>query len=284
MKRKFMSSPDGSDLYERIAAATAQAVSIAEITLPPDVLEKIEDAAREETSPVARREFEHILENIRLATQRKTPICQDTGIPVVYLTLPPQMPLTAAISDAVRKGIRDATKQVPLRPNLVDPISRHNTGTNTSDTMPAVHIIPGDRLLITVLPKGAGSENVSRIKMFTPSEKDRIAEFVVESALLAGSRPCPPIIMGVGIGGTFDGAASLAKEALLDPIDTMSPQESEICARINELGIGPMGLGGKTTCLGVKIRTAGCHTASLPVAVNIQCWAARRATVEVPLS
>jgi fumarate hydratase subunit alpha len=276
-----MSSPDDSDLFDRIAAATARAVRTAEITLPPDVLERIEQAAREETSEVARRELEHILENIRLAEERQTPICQDTGIPVVYLTLPPQVPYTAAIAEAVRKGVKDATQSVPLRPNLVDPISRHNSGDNTSEDMPAVHVIPGDRLIITVLPKGAGSENVSRIRMFTPSEKDRIGEFVVESALVAGSRPCPPVILGVGIGGTFDGAASLAKEALLEPLDTMTPEEEEICSRINQLGIGPMGLGGRTTCLGVKIRKAGCHTASLPVAVNIQCWAARRATVEV---
>lgn len=278
-----MSSPEKADLYGRIAAATARAISIAEITLPPDVLGRIEAAAREETSPVARREFEHILENIRLAGERQTPICQDTGIPVVYLTLPPQIPFTSALTDAVRQGVRDATIQVPLRPNLVDPVTRHNTGTNTSADMPAVHVIPGEKLLITVLPKGAGSENVSRIKMFTPSEKDKIAEFVVETALQAGSRPCPPIIMGVGIGGTFDGAAGLAKEALLEPIDTMTDEEAGICSMINSLGIGPMGLGGLTTCLGVKIKNAGCHTASLPVAVNIQCWAARRATVEVPL-
>ena len=279
-----MSLPEDADLFDRIAAATAKAISIAEITLPPDVMSRIEAAAKEETSPVARREFFHILENIRLAHERQAPICQDTGIPVVYLTLPSQIPYTSAITDAVHQGIRDATVQIPLRPNLVDPITRHNTGTNTDGTMPAVHIIPGEKLLITVLPKGAGSENVSRIKMFTPSEKDRIVEFVVETALIAGSRPCPPIILGVGIGGTFDGAAALAKEALLEPIDTMTAQEEQICSKINDLGIGPMGLGGRTTCLGVKIRNAGCHTASLPVAVNIQCWAARRATVEVPLS
>ena len=278
-----MSSPENTDLFTRISAATAKAISIAEITLPPDVLSRLEAAAAEEMSPVARRELAHILENIRLAGERQAPICQDTGIPVIYLTLPPQIPFTSEIIDAVRRGVADATMQIPLRPNLVDPISRHNTGTNTSQEMPAVHVIPGDRLRVTVLPKGAGSENVSRIKMFTPSEKDRIVEFVVETALLAGGRPCPPIILGVGIGGTFDGAAGLAKEALLDSIDSMTEEETHICSMVNSLGIGPMGLGGRTTCLGVKIKSAGCHTASLPVAVNIQCWAARRATVEVPV-
>lgn len=276
-----MSPPDDPDLLNRIAVATASAIRKAEITLPPDVLAKITDAARTETSQVARQELKHILENIKLAEERQTPICQDTGVPVIYLTLPPQIPYTHAITQAVRQGVRDATTSVPLRPNLVHPVSRHNTKDNTSDDMPAVHIVPGDKLLITVLPKGAGSENVSRIKMFTPSEKDRIGEFVVETALLAGSRPCPPIILGVGVGGTFDGAASLAKEALLEPLDSMTAEEEEICSKINELGIGPMGLGGRTTCLGVKIKSAGCHTASLPVAVNIQCWAARRATLEV---
>ena len=279
-----MSSADIPDLFDRIAAATAKAIRIAEITLPPDVMSRIVAASENETSPVARRELMHILENIRLAEERQAPICQDTGIPVIYLTLPPNIPYTPAITEAVRRGVREATDKIPLRPNLVDPISRHNTGTNTSQDMPAVHIKAGNRLRVTVLPKGAGSENVSRLKMFTPTEKDRIPEFVVETALLAGGRPCPPIILGVGIGGTFDGAASLAKEALLEPLDYMTPEEEDICRHVNDLGIGPMGLGGKTTCLGVKIKTTGCHTASLPVAVNIQCWAARRATVEVPFS
>jgi fumarate hydratase subunit alpha len=278
-----MSFPEDSDLFERITAATASAIKIAEITLPPDVLGRIVAASEKEENPVARRELMHILENIRLAEERQAPICQDTGIPVVYLTLPPQVPFSSGITDAVRKGVREATVRIPLRPNLVDPVSRHNTGTNTGLDMPAVHFIPGDRLLVTVLPKGAGSENVSLIKMFTPSEKDRICEFVVETALQAGGRPCPPVILGVGIGGTFDGAAGLAKEALLEPVDTMTEEEEHICSLVNSLGIGPMGLGGRTTCLGVKMKTAGCHTASLPVAVNIQCWAARRATVEVPL-
>lgn len=279
-----MSSPVPLDLTDRIAKATAKAIRIAEITLPPDVLKRIVAASEDETSPVAKRELMHILENIKLAEERQAPICQDTGIPVVYLTLPPEIPYTCAIEDAVRTGVREATKVIPLRPNLVDPITRHNTGTNTGVDMPAVHILPGNRLQITVLPKGAGSENVSRLKMFTPTEKDRIPEFIVETALLAGGKPCPPIILGIGIGGTFDGAASLAKEALLEPLDQMTPEEEEICQKVNDLGIGPMGLGGKNTCLGVKIKTVGCHTASLPVAVNIQCWAARRATVEVPLS
>jgi len=132
-----------------------------------------------------------------------------------------------------------------------------------------------------VLPKGAGAENVSRIAMLLPSQKDEIGKFVVETMLLAEGKPCPPVVLGVGIGGTFDGCAALAKEALLLPIDEMTAFEQQLCDAVNTLGIGPMGLGGDTTALAVKVKTAACHTASLPVAVNVQCWADRRATVEV---
>jgi len=147
--------------------------------------------------------------------------------------------------------------------------------------MPAVHVRPGERFTVTALPKGAGAENMSRQAMLLPTGKDRIPEFVAETMLIAGGRPCPPVVPGVGIGSTFDGSAALAKEALLLPIDAMDPFEQELCDAVNALGIGPMGLGGKTTALAVKVKTAACHTASLPVAVNVQCWAARRATVEV---
>jgi fumarate hydratase subunit alpha len=140
---------------------------------------------------------------------------------------------------------------------------------------------PGDRFTVTVLPKGAGAENVSRIAMLLPSENDGIERFVVETVLCAGGKSCPPVVLGVGIGGTFEGAAALAKEALLQPIDHMDPLEQKLCDAVNCLGIGPMGMGGDTTALAVKVKTAACHTASLPVAVNVQCWACRRATREV---
>jgi fumarate hydratase subunit alpha len=140
---------------------------------------------------------------------------------------------------------------------------------------------PGEGFLITVLPKGAGAENMSRIAMMLPTEKEKVPRFVAETMLQAGGKPCPPVVLGVGIGGTFDGAPALAKEALLEPISSMTSFERELCDAVNALGIGPMGLGGKTTALAVKVKTAACHTASLPVAVNVQCWASRRATVEV---
>jgi fumarate hydratase subunit alpha len=181
----------------------------------------------------------------------------------------------------VADGIRRATSEVPLRPNVVDPITRHNSGDNTGVGMPAIHTKPGKKFTVTVLPKGAGAENMSRTVMLLPPQKDQIEKFVVETVYLAGSRPCPPVIIGVGIGGTFDGAAALAKEALLEPVDTITDYEAGILCAVNRLGIGPMGLGGDFTALAVKVKTAGCHTASLPVSVNIQCWANRHATVEV---
>jgi len=276
-----MQEPDTDPIRSALADATFLAYREAVIRLPPDVKRAIERASASETNPVARGEFANIIRNISLAEELAVPLCQDTGVPIVYLTLPPEVPLTSTVYDAVAEGVRHATREVPLRPNVVDPITRKNTGNNTGAGMPAIHVKPGDRFTVTILPKGAGAENVSRIAMLLPSQKDQIENFIVETVLNAGGKPCPPVILGVGIGGTFDGAAALAKEALLLPVDWMDETEEKICRAVNRLGIGPMGLGGATTALAVKIKTAGCHTASLPVAVNVQCWANRHATVEV---
>lgn len=277
----MMVHPADSKLSCALANATERALAEAEIRLPTDVLAAIRRAAAVERNEVARRELGHILENIALAEDLQVPICQDTGVPVVYLTLPPDIGLSPSIFLGVREGVRRATATIPLRPNVVDPVTRENTGDNTGAGMPAVHVAPGDRLTVTVLPKGAGSENASRIGMLLPSQAAEIPRFVAETMLIAGGRPCPPVFLGVGIGGTFDVAAALAKEALLLPVDTMDDYEQELCDAVNALGIGPMGLGGDTTALAVKVKRADCHTASLPVAVNVQCWACRRATVEV---
>ncbi|MEI7856987.1 MAG: fumarate hydratase [Methanomicrobiales archaeon] len=270
-----------ASLNTTIADATFRAYREAVIRLPPDVLRVIEQAAAAETNPVARGEFANILTNITMAEKLGVPMCQDTGVPVIYLTIPPDVPLTQELYEAVAEGVRKATKEVPLRPNVVAPLTRHNTNDNTGHGMPAIHVKPGEKFTVTVFPKGAGAENMSRIGMLLPSQVGQIEKFVVETVYLAGSRPCPPIVIGVGIGGTFDGAAAMAKEALLQPLDTMTEYERGILAAVNRLGIGPMGLGGDFTALAVKVKTAGCHTASLPVAVNIQCWANRHATVEV---
>jgi fumarate hydratase subunit alpha len=270
-----------SGLSAAVASATYSAFLEAETSVPADVRRALARARDREQSATARTQFENIEENIRYAEEHGLPVCQDTGVPVVYLTVPPTVPFTRDLLDAVAEGVRRATRDVPLRPNVVDPLARENSGDNTGEGMPAVHVMPGDDLTVTVLPKGAGAENCSRIGMLLPSQTGEIVRFVAETMLIAGGRPCPPVVLGVGIGATFDGAAALAKEALLLPIDEMTTFEQEICDAVNALGIGPMGLGGETTALAVKVKTGACHTASLPVAVNVQCWACRRATRRV---
>lgn len=269
-------------LREAVSEATHACIHEAEVCLPPDVKAAIDAAYESESDPVARGELANIRANIREAERLDIPLCQDTGIAVIYLTVPHSCPLHERdLMDAVYDGVRRATHSVPLRPNAVEPVLRQNSGDNTGVGIPPIHISEGPDLTVTALPKGAGSENVSRIGMLLPSQSGEIPAFIVETVLMAGGRPCPPVVVGVGIGGTFDLAASLAKEALLLPIDTMDEYEREILNAINSLGIGPMGLGGSTTALAVKVKKAHCHTASLPVAVNIQCWACRRATRKV---
>jgi fumarate hydratase subunit alpha len=276
-----MHRPDDPALLAAVADATAEALAEAEVRLPDDVERTIRAAFEREKNPVARGELGNIIANIALAERERTLICQDTGIPVIYLTIPPDVPYTRALEEAVARGVRIATGKIPLRPNAVDPCTRRNTGDNTGPGIPEIHVRPGDRLTVTVLPKGAGSENVSRLGMLLPTRTADVERFVVETVTMAGGKPCPPVILGVGIGSTFDGVAALAKEALLLPIDAMDPFEQRLCDAVNTLGIGPMGLGGDATALAVKVRRAACHTASLPVAVNVQCWACRRATRDV---
>jgi len=276
-----MKTPDDTPIHTALADATFRAYREAVIRLPPDVLKVIGRAAEAETSPVARGEFANILKNIEVADELGVPLCQDTGIPVVYLTIPPDVPLTQSLYDAVAEGVRRATKEVPLRPNVVDPLSRHNTKDNTGAGIPAIHVRPGDKFTVTVLPKGAGAENSSRTAMLLPSHVYGIEGFVVETMLHAEGKPCPPVFLGVGIGGTFDLAAALAKEALLLPVDTMTAFEQQICTSVNKLGIGPMGLGGDVTVLQCHIEHADTHMTLNPVAVNYQCWAARRASAHI---
>jgi fumarate hydratase subunit alpha len=276
-----MENPGEREFLEAVTEATCRAIQEAEIRLPGDVSRTIHRAAGKERNEIARGELANILANLARADELNIPICQDTGVFVIYLTIPPAVPYTRSLENAIGEGVRRATCQVPLRPNVVSPLSRENSRDNTGTGMPAIHVHHGHVFTITVLPKGAGAENMSRIAMLLPSQHDQVTRFVVETMLLAGGKPCPPVILGVGIGSTFDGAAALAKEALLLPVDTMDTFEQELCDAVNNLGIGPMGLGGDTTALAVKVKQAGCHTASLPVAVNVQCWASRRATVTV---
>ena len=195
-----------------------------------------------------------------------------------------------AIAAQIAKGVERATAEIPLRPNTVDPLTRENHGSNLGPGMPIIHYIPedGDFTEITVLPKGAGSENMTRLGMLNPSDGVQgVEDFIVDAVLDAGGRPCPPTVIGVGIGGMSDTCAEMAKMALACPLDVENPDktlrdmEERIFVRLNKSGLGPMGLGGATTCLGVRIKKAACHTASLPVAVSIGCWATRRASARI---
>ncbi len=255
-------------------------------TLPVDVLAALERALAEETEEIAKAQLRTILENIRLAEEGRVPMCQDTGVPIFYVSGLWNEELEAGI----RRGVARATREVPLRPNVVHPLTRHNTGDNLGDGMPVVHFSPpkGDFIEIVHMPKGAGSENMSALRMLNPSEGvNGIKRAVLEVITKAGGRPCPPTIVGLGIGGTTEEAAYLAKKAVLRPVGrrSLDPEaarlEEDLELMLNRSGVGPMGLGGRTTVLGVSVELAHCHTASLPVAINLQCWAARRCSARI---
>ncbi len=254
----------------------------AETELSDDVVNSIRKAEAREESPVAKSQFQAILKNIKIAETHGVPMCQDTGILIFFVELGSEFRPEFDLEAAIREAAALATREIPLRPNAVDPLTRKNSGDNTGNGIPDIHwkLVPGRQLKVTVAPKGAGSENMSALRMLNPTEVGSIKNFVLETVINAGGMPCPPLTLGVGIGGSFDKAARLAKEALLEPLDTpMSEFEKEILEAVNALGIGCMGLGGSTTALAVHVKTAHCHTASLPVALNIQCWANRHASI-----
>lgn len=237
----------------------------------------------EESWPVAKDILSSIEENIAIAEEGVFPLCQDTGMACVFLEIGQDVHLTGGdLTDAVNEGVRRGYAEGFLRKSIVeDPLRRKNTEDNTPAYI-NTEIVPGDKVKITVAPKGFGSENMSRIKMLPPSAgEDGVKDFVVETCSEAGANPCPPIVVGVGIGGTFDKAALMAKKALLVPVDRENDDEyyrdmeCELLERINCLGIGPQGFGGKTTALSVKIITAPTHIAGLPVAVNVNCHVSR---------
>ncbi|MDP3065628.1 MAG: fumarate hydratase [Methanobacteriaceae archaeon] len=255
------------------------------IKLPSDVIKALEDAYHNETEDLARLNLQAVLDNIKAAEEMGIPLCQDTGLPIIFVKM--GNVLVENLYEGIINGVKRATRDIPLRPNVVDPFTRKNTGDNTGNLIPQIdmEIIEGDYLEITVFPKGFGSENNNALKMALPGEgKEGVKNFVLKMVLAAGGKPCPPILIGVGIGGSSDMALKLAKKALLNEVGVRNPDEylayleEEILNQVNETGIGPMGLGGKTTALDVKILTAHTHTAGLPIGVCIQCWAARKAT------
>lgn len=266
---------------EEICRLFKQAV----ITLPPDVKKALKDAYDNETQEVARLNLGAVLDNIEAAEDLGVPLCQDTGLPIIFVKLGKVE--VDNLLEGIRRGVERATREIPLRPNVVDPFTRKNTGNNTGQFIPQIDVeLTDDNYLeITVFPKGFGSENNNALKMALPGEgEEGVKDFVLDTVLAAGGKPCPPILIGVGIGGSSDLALKLAKKALLGEVGVRNPDErlarleEEILSQVNSTGIGPMGLGGKTTALDVKILAADTHTAGLPIGVCIQCWAARKAT------
>jgi len=277
--------------FEAVSEAVLEILRVSETTLPDDTVAALQRAARAESNPTAKAQLETILLNLDIAREKNIPFCQDTGVFIFFVEIGRGVCLNFDLEGAIRDGCAKATTNIPLRPNVVDPLTRRNTQNNLGDGLPEINyaFVPGKNLKITVTPKGAGAENMSALKMFAPAEIPKIKEFIVETVLKAGGKPCPPVILGVGIGGSFNQSAKLAKEALLEKLrdtnqkptsktDGYDDFEKEILDAVNELGIGCMGLGGDTTALSVRIKTASCHTASLPVAVNLQCWGNRHAT------
>lgn len=251
--------------------------------LSNDVKRALCNAKENETWPLAENILDQVILNSDIAKNENMPICQDTGMACIFIDIGQDVHIVGGLlDDAINEGVRRGYEEGFLRKSVVkDPINRINTKDNT----PAIiyyNMVAGDKIKITVAPKGFGSENMSRIKMLKPSDGlQGVKDFIIETVKLAGPNPCPPIVIGVGIGGTFDKAAYLAKKALIRPLDKRnedkfySDLEEELLANINKLGIGPQGFGGKTTALGLNIETYPTHIAGLPVAVNINCHATR---------
>lgn len=265
-------------------------LKLAVIELPSDVKEALQRAYREETSEAGRVNLKAILTNIEFAEKLNTPICQDTGTIIFYVKAGAQAKGLEKVEAALRNATKRATREVPLRPNAVDPFTRKNSGDNTGRFIPYVNweITDGDSVEITALPKGGGSENVCALGMLTPGEGVKgLKKFVIDTVIKAGAKPCPPNILGVGLGGGADIAMKTAKKTLLRPLNQPNPNpelarlEKELYEAANSTGIGPMGLGGRFTVLGVNVEYAHRHPASYPVAVAFQCWAARRATARI---
>ena len=253
--------------------------------LPSDLQHRIEECFTQEPWPQAKEILERIVENYTIAREKAQPICQDTGVACVFLKIGQDVHVTGSIEDAVNAGVRQGYGEGYLRKSVVrDPLDRVNTGDNTP-AMIYYELVPGDKLEITVAPKGFGSENMSAIKMLRPSDGlQGVKDFVKKVVEDAGPNPCPPIVVGVGVGGTFDKAAYLAKKALMRSVDERNADpfyaklEEELLREINALGIGPQGFGGKTTALAVNIEKFPTHIAGLPVAVNINCHVTRHKT------
>ena len=271
----------------QITEAVKEMCVEANLFLTEDMETALKQARQKEEAPLGRSVLDQLCQNLQIAGEDSIPICQDTGMAVVFLEVGQDVHFEGGIlEEAVNEGIRQGYTDGCLRKSVVsDPLIRENTKDNTPGVI-HYSIVPGDQVKITVAPKGFGSENMTRLKMFTPAAtREDVLDFLVECVSAAGSNPCPPVVVGVGLGGTSDRAALLAKEALLRPVDQHSADpfyagmEAEALERINALGIGPQGLGGRTTALSVAILPAPTHIAGLPCCVNLGCHVTRHASV-----
>ena len=270
-----------------ITAAVRELAMRASCDLEPDILDKLLAARDREKSPLAKNALEMLVTNANIASRELIPVCQDTGIGVVFVSMGQEVMVEGNLEEAIQEGIRAGYADGYLRKSVCDPVNRKNTGTN----VPAVvhyEIVPGDMLHIGFLPKGCGSENMSGLVMLPPSAGiSGVEEYVVQKVKDAGSNPCPPVVVGVGLGGTFEKAPLMAKRSLMRPLGEANPDarvaeiEQNILARINREGQGVMGWGGENTALAVHVETYPTHIASLPVAVNIQCHAHRHKEIEL---
>lgn len=273
---------------EQVAESVSRLFIQANTLLGDDLLATLNSCMKSETSPTGREIISQLIENAEIARETGIPLCQDTGVAVVFLDIGQEVHLVGGdLGAAVDEGVRRGCREGYLRPSMVSPPigERANTGDNT----PAIvhtRIVPGDRLRITIAPKGGGSENVSALRMLRPADgAEGVKRFVVETVSRAGPNPCPPVVVGVGVGGNFEACALLAKRALLRRLGEPSPDpdtavlEGELLEEVNRLGTGPAGLGGTVTALAVHVETGPCHIASLPVAVNLNCHSHRHLEV-----
>ncbi|MEM0240005.1 MAG: fumarate hydratase [Candidatus Nezhaarchaeales archaeon] len=274
-----------ASLIEEVAF---QLIKRASVVLPKDVKTSLQRAYEEETSNLGKTQLKAIIDNIAIAERLGSPVCQDTGI-VSFFVKGRNLDYKV-LEGSLRQATIRATKEVPLRPNAVHPLTRKNSGNNTGLHIPGITLIyeDADYVDLTVALKGGGSENMSALYLIPPGEGiEGVKRVVLETIVNAGGQPCPPTVVNIGIGGTVDLTFKLAKIAMIRPLGVRHPEEEvarlerDLLELINSTGIGPMGLGGRTTALDVKIEYAHCHTASLPVGINLQCWADRRATARI---
>ena len=273
---------------QTITKAVSQLCIQANTTLPPDIVAALDRQRNQEPWPLAMQTLDLLWDNMELAGQKNLPVCQDTGMACVFVELGQDVHIEGDFEQAIHKGVAQGYTRGYLRKSIVaDPLRRVNTEDNTPAAI-TLRLVAGDRCTITVAPKGFGSENMSRLSMLKPADGvEGVRNFILDTVRQAGPNPCPPIVLGVGIGGSFDKVAYLAKHALLRPLDRPNPDpfyaelERSLLKDINALGIGPQGFGGQTTCLGVSIETMPTHVAGLPVAVNVSCHVTRRASIQL---